>query len=208
MPRITRRQIAEEDRSMLLRQAQFRLAADAVATELAASPEVAAIALIGSVARPLWRERSPFSPFRQQHIDILHHCKDVDLAVWLDHLDGLHTLNRARGEATRRLFAERNVGVAHHQVDIFLFQSGGNDYLGRLCTFSTCPKGKRDCDVPGCGRTALLRQHEDFTVWPNMLQEDRIVRLYARDSGILRRAADLPIEPAPESAIIQDPAGT
>lgn len=90
---------------MLLRQAQFRLAADAVTAALSAFPEVAAIALIGSVAQPLRREVSPFSPFRRRGI-----------AIW----------------------------------------------LGRLCTFAVCPKGKRQCLVPGCGETKLLQQHEDF----------------------------------------------
>jgi hypothetical protein len=192
MPRVTRKQIAEQDGYSLRQHANFRLGADAVTAALAAFPQVAAIALIGSVARPLWRERSPFSPFRQQGIDILHYCKDVDLAVWLDQLDGLAALNRARGKSVQRLFAERNVGVAHHQVEIFIFRAGSNDYLGRLCTFSTCPKGKRECLVPGCGDTSLLRQDEGFVLWPSALQEDRIVRLYERGKGILQRAADLP----------------
>jgi hypothetical protein len=82
--------------------------------------------------------------------------------------------------------------LGHHQVEIFIFQAGGNDYLGRLCAFSTCPKGKRECLVPGCGETPLLRQHEDFVLWPSMLQDDRIVRLYERGKGIVQKAADLP----------------
>jgi len=41
---------------MLDRQAHFRLAADAVTAELVGLPEVEKVALIGSVARPLWRE--------------------------------------------------------------------------------------------------------------------------------------------------------
>ncbi len=175
---------------MLRRQADFRLGADAVAAALARFPQVAAIALIGSVARPLQREPSPFSPYRRQGIEILHHCKDVDLAVWLDHLDGLDTLNKARSLAVQRLHAECGVGVAHHQVEIFIFQAGGEDYLGRLCTFSVCPKGKRACLVPGCGQTKLLRQHEDFVFWPEGLAEDRSIRLYERGKGIVRRAAE------------------
>jgi len=190
MPRVTRKQIAEQDGYSLRQHANFRLGADAVTAALAAFPEVAAITLIGSVARPLWRERSPFSPFRQHGIDILHYCKDVDLAVWLDHLDGLAALNRARSKGVQRLSAERNVGVAHHQVEIFIFRAGSNDYLGRLCTFSTCPKGKRECLVPGCGQTKLLRQHEGFVFWPDGLGEDRSIRLYERGNGIVRRAAE------------------
>jgi hypothetical protein len=108
--------------------------------------------------------------------------------------DGLAALNRAHGKSIQRLSAGRNVGVAHHQVEIFIFRAGSNDYLGRLCTFSTCPKGKRECLVPGCGETPLLQQHEDFVLWPSTFQDDRIIRLYERGKGILQQTSDLPPE--------------
>src|SRR5215213_2438188 len=92
----TRREIATQDCQMLDRQAQFRLAADAVTAALAEVPEVETVALIGSVARPLWREVPRFQPFRHWSIPVWHDCKDVDLAVWLNRLDWLQTLNRAR----------------------------------------------------------------------------------------------------------------
>lgn len=192
MPGLTRREIAEQDREMLDRQANFRLAADAVTVALARFAEVAAVALIGSVARPLSREVPRFSPFRRLGIPIWHECKDVDLAVWLDRLDGLQALNRARGDAVRQLWGKHHVGVAHHQVEIFVLRAWSNDYLGRLCTFSQCPKAKQECLVPGCGRHLFLRQHDDFTFWPDALDEARIMRLYDRRTGILRRAADTP----------------
>jgi hypothetical protein len=194
MPRLTRKQIAEEDHRMLDRQAHFRLAADAVTAVLAGIPEVETVALIGSVARPLWREVPRFAPFRQLGIPIWHECKDVDLAVWLDDLGRLRMLNRARGLAVQRLYKETQIGVAHHQVEIFILQAGSGGYLGRLCTFSQCPKGKIECLVPGCGREPFLRQHVDFTLWRQALNDDRIMRLYDRRAGILRRAADTPAE--------------
>jgi hypothetical protein len=194
MPRVTQKQIAEEDRQMLDRQAHFRLAADAVTAALAGFPEVEKVALIGSVARPLWREVPRFAPFRQQRIRIWHECKDVDLAVWLDDLGRLQALNRARSQAAQRLYAEKQVGVAHHQVEIFVMKAGSDDYLGRLCTFAQCPKGKRECLVPGCGRAPFLRQHAEFTLWRDALDEDRIMRLYDRNAGILRHAAETPAE--------------
>jgi hypothetical protein len=194
MPKVTRKQIAEEDRQMLDRQAHFRLAADAVTAALAGFPEVEKVALIGSVARPLWREVPRFAPFRQQRIGIWHECKDVDLAVWLDDLGRLQALNRARSQAAQRLYAEKQVGVAHHQVEIFVMKAGSDDYLGRLCTFAQCPKGKRECLVPGCGRAPFLRQHAEFTLWRDALDEDRIMRLYDRNAGILRHAAETPAE--------------
>ena len=192
MGRVTRKEIVEQDRAMLDRQAQFRLAADAVTAALAELPEVAAVALIGSVARPLSREVPRFAPFRRARIDIWHECKDVDLAVWLDRLDRLKALQRARSHALHRLLEERNVGVAHHQVEIFVMRGGTSDYLGRLCTYGGCPKGKADCAVPGCGREPFLKQHEEFTFWPDTLADDRMMWLYERGRGLLRRAADTP----------------
>jgi len=194
MARVTRKQIGEQDRAMLVRQAQFRLAADEVTAVLADLPEVQAVVLIGSVARPLRREIPRFASFRAARIGIWHECKDVDLAVWLDRLDRLKALQRARSHALQRLLEERNIGVAHHQVEMFLMRAGTNDYLGRLCTFGECPKGKRDCEVTGCGREPFLKQHADFTFWPDAHAPQRSMRLYERERGILQRAADTPAE--------------
>jgi hypothetical protein len=194
MKRPTRQEIAAQGRQMLDRQAQFRLAADAVTAALVGVPEVEAVALIGSVARPLWREVPRFQPFRDWGISVWHECKDVDLAVWLDRLDRLQTLNRARSLALHQLFQEKQIGVAHHQVEIFILQGEVNAYRGRLCSFSQCPKGKRECLVPGCGRDPFLEQHAGFAFWPDALAPDKIMPLYDRRRGILRRAAETPAE--------------
>jgi hypothetical protein len=192
--RPTRRQIEQEDALQLCRQAEFRLAADAVAAALAAFDEVAAIALFGSCARPLTREVPRFQPYRRLGVELLHECKDVDLAVWLDHTDRLAELGRARNRAVSDFHARTGVGVAHHQVDVFLFAPTTDAYLGRLCSYATCPKGKRECEVPGCGAIPLLKQHEDFAINrinPDALAEDRAVRLYDRAGGWLAKAAEL-----------------
>jgi hypothetical protein len=190
--RISQKQIDAENREMLERQARFRVAADVVTQALARFPEVEAVALIGSVARPLWPEVPRFSLFRQARVESWHECKDVDLAVWLTRLDRLRELNRARNTSVQRLLAMTGVGVANHEVDIFILEPGSDRYLGRLCKFGQCPKGKLACEVPGCGREAFLQQHEDFVFWSNALDEDRIMRLYNRREGIIRRAADTP----------------
>jgi hypothetical protein len=192
MRRPTRQEIAAQDLQMLERQAQFRLAADAVTAALAEVPEVEAVALIGSAARPLWREVPRFQPFRSWDVPVWHECKDVDLAVWLARLDRLQTLNRARSVALHQLFKDRQIGVAHHQVEIFILQGEANTYRGRLCSFSQCPKDKRECLVPECGRDPFLQQHAGFTFWPDALAPDRIMRLYDRRHGILRRASETP----------------
>jgi hypothetical protein len=189
--RPTRRQIEEEDARQLRQQAAFRLAADAVAAALAGFDEVRAIALFGSVARPLFREVPRFQPYRRLRIELLHECKDVDLAVWLDHTRRLAELGRARNVAVSQLHATTGVGVAHHQVDVFLFAAVTGAYLGGLCSFASCPKGKRECLVPGCGAVPLLQQHEGFEMYPDALAEDRTVRLYDRERGWLTKAADI-----------------
>src|SRR5664279_3759887 len=92
----TKAAIVAEERGLLERQRVFRCAADRVTAALAQCPSVEAIALIGSVARPLRREVPRFAPYKQLRVPIAHECKDVDLAVWVTQLDGLDELRRAR----------------------------------------------------------------------------------------------------------------
>jgi hypothetical protein len=176
---------------MLARQAAFRRAADAIAADLAKVKEVRAVALFGSVARPLVREVPRFQPFRRHRIEILHECGDIDLAIAVDRLDNLSALNRTRNRAVIDLFQRAGIGVAHHQVDVFLFAEDWNDYLGRLCSFAQCPKGKVECLTPGCGREPFLKQHEGFVLEPGALAVDRSLTLYERGTGFLHRASDL-----------------
>jgi hypothetical protein len=190
--RPSRTEIAEQDRSQLKRQQDFRTAADAVATALCEFYEVEAIALIGSVAQPLAREVPRFQPYRRFGIEILHECKDVDLALWISRLDRLRELGRARSVAVSRLYAEKGIGVAHHQVDVFLLAANDGRYLGRLCTFAQCPKGKPECRIPGCGATAFLRQHEAFVLATDALAAGRAICLFDRRTGARGRARDLP----------------
>jgi predicted nucleotidyltransferase len=168
--------IDEQDGYARRRHAEFRRAAEAVAAAFARRPEVRSVRLFGSVARP------PRTTRTRRGWEMLHHSKDVDLAVWVDGLDDLAGLNAARSRAVSRLFRETGVGVAHHQLDVFLFEPGSDRYLGRLCSFAVCPKGKPECLTPGCGREPLLRQHEDFTFDPDALTEDRVVRLFDRQT--------------------------
>ena len=64
-------------------------------------------------------------------------------------------------EAVERLWQDKELGVAHHQVDIFLFNATGT-YVGRLCHFNECPKYKTESRVPKCWEVPFLQQHEDF----------------------------------------------
>jgi hypothetical protein len=184
--------IARQNGRMLQLYRNFRMAADAVAAAWRDRPEVAAIALIGSAARPPWKEVPRFRSYRRARIELWHECKDVDLALWLSDLSGLDALRRAKNAALNRL--RQGTGcVASHQVDVFLLKPGSDRYLGRLCQFNRCPKGKIDCLLPGCGATPFLRQHAEFAWRPDSVAEGRMLVLFDRATGREGRAADLPL---------------
>ncbi len=171
-------EIAEQDGLLRRRQEEFRAAAAFVTATFARLPFVERVVLFGSAAQPLRREVPRFRRFRRAGVALWHECKDVDLAVWLSDVSELKKLQKARGNALNDLFALAEIGVAHHQVDVFLFEPGSDRYLGRLCHFGTCPKGKPECRVPGCGAALFLRQHEDFAFDPRSLEPARCALLF------------------------------
>ena len=195
--------IAEQNDGLLRRYREFRRAADAVVAIWRNYPEVMAAALIGSLAKAPWKEVPRFASYRRAGIAPWHECKDVDLAVWLAHLRDLNGLRRAKDRALRGLHEETGTGVASHQVDVFILEPGTDRYLGRLCQFNRCPKGKAKCLVPGCGAEPFLQQHAGFRWRPESVAGVRAVRLFDRATGGLRRAADLPLP-----AGTHDPDGT
>jgi hypothetical protein len=178
------REIAEENARMVRRQREFRRAAEYVTTAFAGVPEMERVVLIGSAAVPLKKEVPRFKRFRRAGVAIWHECNDVDLAVWVSSLDRLKDLQRARGRALNDLFAEAEIGVAHHQVDIFLMEDGSDRYLGRLCGCGVCPKGKRECETPGCGSALFLQQLADFKWRPSALVPAGAVTLFDRAARI------------------------
>lgn len=190
--RPTAGQIASQNRFLLREQRKFRIAADAVVDAFSHFEEVQAVSLFGSVAVPLWKEVPRFSEYRRYRIEVWHECADCDLAVWLSGLDNLHELSRARSRALNRLMAQRDIGVAHHQVEVFIMQPGTDRYLGRLCTFAQCPKpGKRECFVRDCGKPPFLKQIDRFRFYANALERGVILFDRAR-GGVVARAEDLP----------------
>lgn len=124
------------------------------------------------------------------------------MAVWIDPLDNLAALNRARSRAVTAHHQEGTLGVAHHQVDVYLFDKSWTDYAGRLCTYGQCPKGKVDCLTPGCGSQPFLKQHRDFALGADALAGGRSVLLYEREHGVVSRACDLGevIAPGPDTS--------
>jgi hypothetical protein len=181
------REIAEQDQFLLRRQNEFRTAAEYVTRALAAFEQVQKVVLFGSVAVPLQKEVPRFARFRRARVEVYHECKDVDLAVWTSSLENLKALQRARARALNLLLRETNIGVAHHQVEIFLMEPNTDRHLGRLCTFGECPKaGKRECLAPDCGKSLFLRQVTGFKMRHDALRTDRTVVLFERitDNGL------------------------
>jgi len=174
--------IASQNQYLLKRQKEFRLAAEFVARGLSRVSDVRKVVLFGSVAAPLKKEVPRFRQYRRRGIEVWHECKDVDLAVWASGLDNLKALQKARSQALNDLLRQKNVGVAHHRVEIFLMEPGTDRYLGRLCCFGTCPKDKPECLAPDCGAKRFLKQHEGFTFRGDTLRGASAIALYERPS--------------------------
>jgi hypothetical protein len=118
-----RAKIEEQNGFMLTRQREFRIAADVVAKAWAGFSEVQAVAVIGSVAKPLWKEIPRFREFRQQRIEVWHECGDLDLALWIDSQHRLGELRPRRDRALREAYeAGAGTSVVGRQVDVFLFE--------------------------------------------------------------------------------------
>lgn len=183
-----------EDNAFLLRtQRHFRRAADVIVAAWCNFPQVVAIGVIGSVAKPLWKEVPRFAPYRRRNIPLWHECKDLDLALWVDGPIGLGELRRAMATALRKEYEQqREFGVADHQVDVFLFEPGTDAYLGRLCHFNRCPKSRPECAAPGCGTMPFMRQLPDFEPHTDILEGVERSMLYTRAEGIRCFASSFP----------------
>jgi hypothetical protein len=185
--------IEQQNQYLVARQREFRLAADAVTDAWAAFPEVWAVAVIGSVAKPLWKEVPRFREFRREGIEVWHECGDLDLALWVSSQQRLRLLRTAATQALQKAFnAGIGVSVASHQLDVFLFEPGSDRYLGRLCAFNECPKGKLDCRVPGCGAIAFNKNVDGFKPHDDLLAPAAYATLYRQEAGRLQSALDLP----------------
>ena len=162
-----------DERYTLIRYQHFREAAARVAAAFVGVPAVTRVALFGSVAS------SPSIESRYRRRGRLHEPKDVGLAVWLDGVTDLDALRKLTAQALNRLWQDKEMGVAHHQVDIFLLAGTGKS-LGRLCHFNQCPKHKPQCRAEGCGRVPFLQQHDGFVLDPDAFAPERLQILYSR----------------------------
>jgi hypothetical protein len=179
-----RREAVEDDQRNVERHRHFGEVAKWVAAAMAEIPSVQRVVLFGSAALPPTRGVPRWRRYRGLGLEIEHHCKDVDLAVWLDDLSCLRALQRARNVTANEYYRATSFGVAQHQIDVFVMEHGTDRYLGRLCDFNECPRdGKMECRVPGCGHPQHLRQHEDFTLKAEALAPENSVVLLDRDAA-------------------------
>jgi hypothetical protein len=180
--------IDEQDGLLLRRQRLFRWAAQSVAVAVSELAEVGKVAAFGAVARPLETEVPRFREFRRHQIEVFHECADLDLAIWFNDFGDLKNLKRAIGQGLRMVQNTPYGGVAHHQLDVHLFDAASGDYRGRLCSFGECPKArKRECLVPNCGAHLFLRQLAGYRFSPGRFEGESRVMLFDRESGFLVR---------------------
>jgi hypothetical protein len=116
--------IGEQNTRMLRRQCLCRWAAQSIAVAMSKLPEVQRVAAFGAVAQPLEMEVPRFREFRRYRIEVLHECADLDLAVWMANLSGLKELKRAMSSGLSVVENTAWGGVAHHQVDVHVFDAG------------------------------------------------------------------------------------
>ena len=188
-----RSEIAAQNAYLLRRQENYRLAADVIARGLMGVRDVEAIAVIGSVASALWKEVPRFREYRRAGIEVWHECGDLDLAFWLTSFDNLGRIRKKVATSLRNAY-EKGEGpsVSDIEVDIFLFEPVTDRYVGRLCRYNACPKGKTDCMVPGCGDIPFNRVFRDFKPHADILRPAAYSMFYRRGEGLIGSATELP----------------
>lgn len=179
---VTAGEIEEHNFMMLWRQKICRLTAEFVAAEAAKIPWVSKIVLMGSAAVPLKKEVPAFGRFHQSNIAVWRKCRDVDIALWVTECADVNPLRKARNRAITTAQQETDGGtnVPDHQIDMHLLEAGTDRFLGVLCAYAECPKGKPECLVPGCGAVAFLQQYADFAFDLAVIRPDRSRILFER----------------------------
>ena len=189
--------VGEDNTRVLRLQCLFRWAAQLMAIAMSQLPEVQRVAAFGAVAQPLDTEVPRFREYRRHRIEVLHECADLDMAVWTANLPGLKELKRAMGRGLSLVQDTPWGGVAHHRVDVHIFDAGSGAYRGRLCSFGQCPKPRKmQCLVPGCGAHPFLRQFERYRFNSAQFEGEPKVMLFDRASGFLVRPPRIDAKPA------------
>ncbi len=177
-------------------------AVESVVEEMAKVPSVKKVAIIGSLAKtakkiqerdrlfggtlPVNAEddlREDTNPSDHNHVMLFSDSKrsrskqmhDVDLAVWVSGLKDLRSIRHALAMGVKNFIANGNFGVSNNEFDVFLLDATSSKYLGNLCSYARCPKGKEDCQTPACGEVRFLKLYRGFTFYPDSVNSaDRI----------------------------------
>lgn len=177
-------EIHRANQESLRRRDNFMCAAKYVAMEFSRIAAVQRVVLFGSVSAPPYKESYFRALNENTGAEVYHSCADIDLAVWIDDMQSIVDLRRARMNALSRLMSEKGIGVAHHQLDVFILNKRDDCYLGRLCIFRKCPAGKYVCGVDGCGTPNYLRIHEGFTFYMSTMESSYPKCLFERPVAI------------------------
>ncbi len=178
------KEFEEDNRRNLKKHKDFRIAAEYVADLIKEVPGVVKIVLFDSAALPLEKEYSRFRKYKRFGKEMYHECKDVDPAVWVNDFKCLKQILKTRNRSSLTLFDEKQIGIAHHQIEIFIFASDNNQYIGRLCIFNECPReGKKECLVPGCGEIPFVKKVESFTLYDDALAAEKSILLYQNNDS-------------------------
>ncbi|OLS13935.1 MAG: hypothetical protein RBG13Loki_2438 [Promethearchaeota archaeon CR_4] len=181
----------DQDIPILLAAVEF------VVEEMAKVPSVKKVAIIGSLAKnakkmqELDRLTGSYPPdkegeglmeyydrseihkegFSQSGKFRAKQMKDVDLAVWVNGIEDLGTIRRALAVGVKKFIASGKYGVSNNEFDVFLLDATSGKYLGNLCSYAMCPKGKDDCQTTGCGKVPFLKLYRQFIFYPDAVNE-------------------------------------
>ena len=163
MRRMRKAKIEEQNHYLLHQQHDFRRAADIVTDALMGFEEVEAVAVIGSVAKSLWKEIPRFREFRRERIEVWHECKDLDLAVWISSQLRLEALRRARAEHSIcplfRQDSDLSTGiVVERPSSIAIATRMVRDKVGQLGKFLVISGFRAGAASNPCGRALRARQ--------------------------------------------------
>lgn len=182
-------------------------AVEAVTKEMIKVPSVQKISVIGSLARKINKHCKGEGPIESVPIEneyyylfgnsnlafkmcvekIKHssnykqsRMNDIDLAVWVSNTREIDKIRSALVTGLKKFVASGKWGVSNNEFDVFILQSGASKYIGNLCPYNTCPKGKDDCHVPGCGDTPFLKKFKDFTLFPDAITKKNRIDIFNR----------------------------
>lgn len=105
---------------------------------------------------------------------------------------GRHEIRRTIAHALTDLLRREDIGVAHHQVETALFEPGTDRYLGLVCFYGQCPKGKPPCLATGCGEPAFVRQVDGYERSVDAVDWDTAVTLWERPREDERDLEEIP----------------